>query len=147
MKGCELNDSRSLGLIGPERVHGECDELVQLIGKAIGDHEIPPVTLWTIAQAVAIVVMYPEAKGRPAHDVLASGQERLDTNQRIADERARLARTHGWDVANDAVRRMFDIGQAIFAALGARHIPDDACYLLAGVASDVADHATSVRFL
>lgn len=133
-----------LNIIAPSDRQYECDELVRLIGDAVGDREIPAATTGLIAQAVAIIVMYPEAKGRRADVVFADAEERWATHPMIARERRRMTIRYGYDVADEALRELHDVGQSILAALGTRHLPDDACNLLGVVASDIADHKTGV---
>lgn len=143
MKGHDLSSALQL-LIAPPGVADLCDELVRAIGGALGDREIPADAVDEILQAVAIIVMYPDAEGRPADVVFADAAHRFQTHPVIACERERMTVRYGYDVADAALRELHDVGQSIVAALGTRHLPHDACFLLGAAASAIADHRTGV---
>lgn len=144
MTGHDLTSKLCLVVVPPDVHDDECDELVRLIGDAIGEREIPDSAVALILEAVAVIVMWPAAEGRTADVVFADAEHRFQTHPTVAAERWRMAARYGYDVADEAMRELHDVGQSILAALGTRHLPHDACNLLGVAASQIADHRTGV---
>lgn len=147
MKGHDLSSALQLLIGPPGEATDLCDELVRLIGDALGDREVPADAVDQILQAVAIIAMYPDAQGRSADVVFTDAEHRFATHPVIARERQRMTARYGADVADAALQELHDVGQSIIASLGTRHLPHDACNLVGAAASAIADHTTGVRGL
>lgn len=131
---------RGLGIFSPPRVSDDADELARMFGRAIGHHAIPEISRTKLGECVAVLVMYPEAEGTPASEVLAESQRRW-SEPTIRAKLEDFAENHGTAERDRAMAVLREIMGGMLTALGDRKLPPEANHALVVAGAFISDRA------